>query len=64
LGIFPGSDMFLTMLYWLERFIKLLQVHFPKDDFCEIEHYCYAMNFGKIGENALITVVGQITMAT
>jgi hypothetical protein len=23
-----------------------------KDDFCEIEHYCYAMNFGKIGENA------------
>jgi hypothetical protein len=40
----------------LERFIKLLQVHFPKkDDFCEIEH-CYAMNFGKIGENALITV--------
>jgi hypothetical protein len=38
-GIFPGSDMFTTMLYWLERFIKLLQVHFPKDDFCEIEHY-------------------------
>jgi hypothetical protein len=27
-----------------------------KDDFCEIEHYCYAMNFGKVGRDALITV--------
>lgn len=37
--------------------IKLLQVHFPKDDkgFCEIEHYCFDMNFGKIQGEELVT---------
>jgi hypothetical protein len=37
--------------------IALLQVHFPKDEngFCEIEHYCFDMNFGKIGNQELIT---------
>ena len=37
--------------------IKLLQVFFPKDEngFCEIEHYCFDMNFGKIGSDDLIT---------
>ena len=32
--------------------IKLLQVFFPKDEngFCEIEHYCFYMNFGMIQE--------------
>ncbi|MBC7845536.1 MAG: hypothetical protein H7Y10_03490 [Flavobacterium sp.] len=37
--------------------IKLLQLHFPKDanGFCEIEHYCFDMNFGKIQGEELIT---------
>lgn len=37
--------------------IKLLQIHFPKDDkgFCEIEHYCFDMNFGKIQGEELVT---------
>lgn len=30
--------------------IQLLQVFFPRDKngFCEIEHYCFEMNFGKV----------------
>ena len=37
--------------------IKLLQVFFPKGEngFCEIEHYIFDMNFGKIGSDDLIT---------
>lgn len=37
--------------------IKLLQVFFPKDEngFCEIEHYCFDMNFGKVSDQELIT---------
>jgi len=37
--------------------IKLLQVFFPKSEngFCEIEHYIFDMNFGKIGSDDLIT---------
>lgn len=37
--------------------VSLLQVYFPrdKDGFCEIEHYCFDMNFGKIGNDVLIT---------
>lgn len=37
--------------------IKLLQIHFPKDEngFCEIEHYCFDMNFGKIQGEELVT---------
>jgi hypothetical protein len=37
--------------------IALLQVHFPKDEngFCEIEHYCFDMNFGKISGQEVIT---------
>ncbi|WP_395073929.1 hypothetical protein [Flavobacterium sp.] len=32
--------------------INLLQQYFPKDKegFCEIEFYCYVLNFGKNGE--------------
>lgn len=37
--------------------ISLLQVYFPKKDgFCMIEHYCFEMNFGKLGEQELITI--------
>lgn len=37
--------------------IQLLQVFFPKDEsgFCEISHYCFEMNFGKIDGMDLIT---------
>lgn len=37
--------------------ISLLQVQFPRDKegFCEIEHYCFDMNFGKIGNDILVT---------
>lgn len=41
----------------IKSIISLLQVHFPpKKGFCIIEHYCFEMNFGKIGESLLITV--------
>lgn len=41
----------------VKALIKLLQVYFPKDEngFCEIEHYCFDMNFGKIQDQELIT---------
>jgi len=41
----------------VKALIKLLQIHFPKDEngFCEIEHYCFDMNFGKIQGQELIT---------
>jgi hypothetical protein len=37
--------------------IKFLQMFFPKDEngFCEIEHYCFDMNFGKVSDQELIT---------
>lgn len=55
--MFPGSDVFGYDNDLLEKsVITLLQTHFPKnEDFCEIEHYCYQMNFGKIGEKDLIS---------
>lgn len=32
--------------------IALLQLTFPKiDAFCEIEHYCFTLDFGKCGED-------------
>lgn len=41
----------------IKSLIKLLQVHFPKKgDHCDIEHYMFDMNFGKIGEEELITI--------
>lgn len=38
--------------------ISLLQIHFPKDSngFCMIEHFCFNMNFGKVGDQELITI--------
>lgn len=41
----------------VKAIIKLLQLHFPKEEngFCEIEHYCFDMNFGKIQGEELIT---------
>jgi hypothetical protein len=41
----------------IKAIMKLLQLFFPKDKhgFCEIEHYCMHIEFGKIGEKDLIT---------
>ena len=40
----------------VQALMKLLHVHFPKDKdgFCEIQHYCFFIEFGKIG-NELMT---------
>jgi hypothetical protein len=41
----------------VKSIISLLQIHFPKQDgFCMIEHYCFNMNFGKVGDKELITI--------
>jgi hypothetical protein len=41
----------------IKSLVLLLQLHFPKkDNHCDIEHYMFDMNFGKIGEQELITV--------
>lgn len=37
--------------------VSHLQLHFPKkDNHCEIEHYMFDMNFGKVGENEVVTI--------
>lgn len=38
--------------YLSNAILELLRVHFPKDadGHCEIEHYAYCLNFGKLGE--------------
>lgn len=41
----------------VKSLLSLLQLQFPKkDSFCEIEHYMFEMNFGKNGNDELITV--------
>jgi hypothetical protein len=37
--------------------MKLLQSFLPKDKngFCEIEHYCYYLEFGRINDQELMT---------
>lgn len=41
----------------VKQLISLLQMYFPRDKegFCDIEHYCFELNFGKCGEQELIT---------
>ena len=58
-GMFPGSQvtgygnhtMFKTL-------ISLLQVWFPRDEnnHCEIEHYCFVIDFGRWDKNEVVTV--------
>lgn len=40
----------------IKAIINLLRESFPVDStgFCEIDHYCFDMNFGKIGEEEVI----------
>ena len=42
----------------LKSVLNLLHLHFPKDEdgFSFIEHYCFDTNFGKLGEEELVTV--------
>lgn len=44
--------------FLIKSIMELLRVHFPKDkdDFCHITHYCFHLNFGKLGEEQLITI--------
>ena len=41
----------------IKQLISLLQMYFPRDKegFCDIEHYCFELNFGKCGEQEFIT---------
>lgn len=36
----------------VQAIMKLLQIHFPKDEhgFCEIEHYCFFIEFGQLDD--------------
>jgi len=47
---FGCSDFYLydnSLLF--KAIISLLRVHFPKEDnFCEIDHWCFTLNFGKL----------------
>lgn len=37
---------------YLVSIMSLLRLHFPKSEqgFCEIEHYCFCLDFGKVGD--------------
>lgn len=41
----------------IKQLISLLQMYFPRDKegFCDIEHYCFELNFGKCGDQELVT---------
>ena len=41
----------------VKQLISLLQMYFPRDKegFCDIEHYCFELNFGKCSDQELIT---------
>jgi hypothetical protein len=41
----------------IKALILLLQIYFPKEEgFCEIEHYCFDLNFGKISETEYMSI--------
>lgn len=41
----------------VKSLLSILHLQFPKkDSFCEIEHYMFDLNFGKVNEQDLITV--------
>lgn len=57
--IFPGSK---VNAYdnspTIKALILLLQVWFPRDaenGFCEIEHYCFELDFGRWNKNEVVT---------
>ena len=41
----------------IKMLVMLLQISFPKKgDHCEIEHFMFDMNFGKVGDQELVTI--------
>lgn len=41
----------------IKAIVSHLQTYFPKkDNHCEIEHYMFDMNFGKVGEKEVVTI--------
>lgn len=57
-GMFPGS----TIARYghdslFKSMIELLQVWFPRDEngHCEIEHYCFALDFGRWNKEEVVT---------
>jgi|GEM_PF-4053312 len=56
--VFPGSQVNVydnSLL--IKMVIRLLREWFPvdKNNFCEIDHYCFDLNFGKYGDSEVIT---------
>lgn len=41
----------------VKSIMSLLHIHFPKDedDFCEIEHYCFVIEFGKADNQEVLS---------
>jgi len=57
--VFGGESYLYDNSLLSKSVIKLLQLHFPREDgFCEIEHFCYFLNFGKLGDE--ITTADQL----
>lgn len=53
-SVFGGESYTYDNSLLSKSIIKLLQTHFPKEDnFCEIEHWCYFLNFGKTGDDII-----------
>lgn len=54
LGVMFGAEISgaYNTSYLSNAMLSLLRVYFPKDEegHCEIEHWCYCLNFGKLGE--------------
>ena len=50
--IFGSGVMLYNNSYYLKALMSLLRVHFPVDEngFCEIEHYCFVIDFGRNGD--------------
>lgn len=57
LGADDGSIPFYDNSVLIKSLIEVLQLFFPRsaDGFCEIEHYCFDMNFGRLEEQQAIT---------
>ena len=57
LGIDDGSLALYDNSVLIKSLISVLQLFFPKDanGSCEIEHYCFDLNFGRLNEQELIS---------
>ncbi|MGZ9736567.1 hypothetical protein [Flavobacterium sp. GNP002] len=57
LGVDDGLIPFYDNSVLIKSLIAMLQLFFPRnaDGFCEIEHYCFDMNFGRLEEQQAIS---------